>query len=175
MTEPYIGEVRAFPYKFVPKGWLACNGQVLAIADQPALASLLGDMYGGNGSTTFALPDYRGVTPVGWGDIRISPPSIGQRGGTEKHTLAQVSSHTHTFSVANTEGNEKEPAGMYIGNSIMPGDVNFYAATKNTWLHPDTIAAAGANSPAGYNNMQPFGVFKYCIATSEVGIYPPRS
>src|SRR5215475_4860563 len=99
MSNPFLGEIRMVPFNFAPKGWALCNGQILSIAQNTALFSLLGTTYGGNGVTTFALPDFRGRTPIHFGQgPGLSNRALGQVGGEENHTLivAELPSHTHT-------------------------------------------------------------------------------
>lgn len=164
MSEPFIGELRLFSFNVIPKGWLPCNGQLLAVNQNQALFSILGTTYGGNGQTTFALPDLRGRVPVHAGNH----VSLGQRAGEETHTLTvqEMPDHTHSVSGATTSSSNKA-AGNVWGNAPSP----MYSAKGTVQMNAQALTSAGGSQP--HSNMQPYGVLSYCIAT--VGIYPSRS
>jgi len=112
VAEPFLGELRMMSFNFPPKGWAFCNGQTLAIAQNQALFSLLGTTYGGNGQTTFALPDLRGRVPVHWGSGR----TLGEQGGEAAHTLiaAELPTHTHQLIATSVEGTALLPGGNLL-------------------------------------------------------------
>lgn len=181
MSNPYVGEVRMFAFAFTPRNWARCIGQTMTIQQNAALYSLLGVQYGGNGSTTFMLPDYRGRTPLGRtttgaGQPAGSPNYInGQAGGTETVTLtqAQIPSHTHVLSGVTTNGNKVSPVSNAFATP-QPAGGNFYVPSNDASkveLNSATVAISGGNQP--HNNMQPSLVVQFAIAL--VGIYPSRN
>jgi microcystin-dependent protein len=162
MAEPFLGEIRLMSFNFAPKGWALCNGQFLPINQNQALFSILGTTYGGNGQTTFALPDLRGRVPnhVGGGFTE------GGRGGEEAHTLTQseLPAHPHSFSASSTNADTPD-------TTILAKSNNVYAPSGNlTTLSPASISATG-NQP--HENMQPYAVISFCIALQ--GIFPSRN
>jgi len=164
MAEPFLGEIRSFAFGVIPRGWLACQGQMLPIQQNQALFSLLGISYGGNGVTTFGLPDLRGRVP-----LHLSPAyPLGAAGGEASHTLTVNEMPVHVHGVqASTEAATLIPP---QGN-VWPQSVDTYAASA-----PDVPMGARAVSTAGgsqaHNNMQPYTTISFCIAIQ--GIYPPR-
>lgn len=177
MPEPFVGEVRLFPYSFAPEDWALCDGQLLSVQDYPALFSLLGDRYGGNGTTTFAVPDYRGKAPMCWGTAPWRSFNFGQRGGYESNVLTEVPPHTHTFRVMNKTGDQNEPQNRFLAADVetsSPPNENFYSHShENTSLNPAMVSNEGSLSPNAFSNIQPFQVLNFCIALE--GVYPPRS
>lgn len=173
--DPYLGEIKLWAINFAPKGWALCDGSLLNVAQNQALFSLLGTHYGGNGSTTFALPDLRGRVPVNNGSMQF-----GTQGGEETVTLAanQVPQHTHQVGVYANPGNKSGANAHHIASAVTrdtpPENANLYApaagATKVA-LNTATVGPAGLS--AGHNNMQPYLALNYYIATT--GIYPPRN
>ena len=164
--DPFIGEIRLFSFVRVPRGWALCNGQILSINTNQALFSLLGTTYGGNGTTTFALPDLRGRVPVHVGDsVRL-----GQKDGQETHSLTsyEMPAHTHVVTASSESATSKVATGNVWGTT----DMNMYASNQL-----DTVMNAQALLPAGngqsHQNMQPYIVANYCIAL--IGIYPSRN
>jgi microcystin-dependent protein len=172
MTTPMIAEIRLFAGNFAPRGWALCHGQILSIAQNTALFSLLGTTYGGDGRTTFALPDLRGRVPVGQGQgPGLSPNSLGQQGGAETHTLtsSEMPAHNHP-----TQSNKatNDAATTSRPNGKVPAAGGAYADTSDgSALDPDLIGAAGGSQP--HNNMQPHLALNYIIALQ--GIYPSRN
>lgn len=170
MSEPYIGEIRIFPYSFAPRGWAFCQGQILSIAQNTALFSLLGITYGGNGQTTFALPDLRGRVPMGSGQgPGLTNRTRGEMAGVESVTLLQnqMPAHSHAVACSSDDGNGGSPPGNYPASSGNP----IYSNAANSTMNPGMIGAAGGSQP--HNNMQPYLVLNYCIALE--GIFPSRN
>ncbi|MGN7360678.1 phage tail protein [Paenibacillus sp. SAF-054] len=164
MPEPFIGEIRVFSFGIVPKGWAACNGQTLPINQNQALYSILGTLYGGDGVTTFALPDLRGRAPVHQGSGLL----LGQSAGEEHHTLTvqEMPQHTHQVSGAGTSSSNKAANNVWgTAPSLM------YAANATSQMSPNALLSAGQSQP--HNNMQPYTVLSYCIAIN--GIFPSRN
>ena len=188
MSEPFIGQIQTYAFNFAPRGWALCDGQLLAISTHTALFSLLGTIYGGDGRTTFALPDLRGRAPMHQGDgPGLSNRKIGAKGGMEWLTLtaAQMPAHDHTGQASLTgkvkcnsgAGNKDTP----VGNSIATiSRTNQYSdAGPNENMAEGTVDASGnlTTSTAGgsqpHDNMSPFLAINYCIAL--VGLFPSRS
>ncbi|MEL7588569.1 MAG: tail fiber protein [Prolixibacteraceae bacterium] len=178
MTDNYLGEIRAFSFNYAPNGWHLCDGAILNIQQNAALFSLIGAAFGGDGKTTFALPDLRGRCMINEG---LSPEGTaylrGNNGGKEAVNLvtAEMPLHTHDMHVENAKGN----AGINTNILSIPQvatipdlQINAYNsdASQNTVLNPDTVSTAGGG--AGHNNMQPYLTVNFCIATQ--GYFPPR-
>jgi microcystin-dependent protein len=167
--QPYIGEIRLFPWNWAPRQWALCNGAIMSIQQNTALFSLLGTMYGGNGQTTFALPDLQGRTPVHRGGAY----SQGEMDGEEQVTLtlATLPMHQHAFLGTSAAANKKLPTGNSLTTDSIAGD-NFYAVDTNPLaINPQSIGPAGGNQ--SHANMQPFLVMNYCIAI--LGVFPSRN
>ena len=187
--DPFVGEVRSFGFNFCPRGWAALDGQLLAISQNDALFSLLGTVYGGDGRTTFGLPDLRGRIPVHTGQgTGLSPRPLGQKGGTETETatLANMASHTHlpqgTLSAQLVGSSEPGTTNDPNGNFLPTGAVNIYASTAGTKqnMAPGVVSVDFSNEIIGGNgggqaitNMAPSLVSNYCIAL--FGLYPSRN
>ncbi|HCT39739.1 MAG TPA: microcystin-dependent protein [Moraxellaceae bacterium] len=179
MSEFFIGQIMMTGFSFAPKYFAACNGQLLPIAQNQALFSLLGTQYGGNGTTNFALPDLRGRTPVGYAasvDPAWQPPGvqIGQAAGAENVTLlsSNLPPHTHAVNASTSQGDNRIPSNrVYATNTT--ATQNLYAAGPGTLvaMNPATVAPSGGNQP--HPNMQPYSTINFCIALS--GIFPSRS
>jgi microcystin-dependent protein len=180
-TEPYIGQISIFAGNFAPKGWALCNGQLLSIAQNTALFSILGTTYGGNGQTTFALPNLQGRVPIHAGQLSGgSNYSLGEEAGTETVTLlsTQMPAHTHTavVSIAASEASQAptaDPSGAFPGAD---SGANAYSATSdgtkmNASMATATVAAAGGNQP--FSIQQPFLCLNFIIALQ--GIFPSRN
>ncbi|HEX3681338.1 MAG TPA: tail fiber protein [Bryobacteraceae bacterium] len=172
---PYLGEIRIFSGNFAPKGWAMCNGQLLAISSNTALFSLLGTYYGGNGTSTFALPDLRSRLPVHQGQGQgLSPYNVGQNGGNESLTLntQQLPRHNHNVATFNGPGNSQHPSGSVLASTTDANDKPYTsAAGDGTTLNPAAISFNGSSQP--HNNLQPYLCMTFIIATQ--GIYPPRN
>jgi len=181
MAEPFIGEIRMFAGTFAPRGWAFCDGQLLAISSAEALFSLLGTTYGGDGRTTFGLPDLRGRIPIHKGTgPGLSPRSLGERGGAEGATvsIAQLPSHSHalygTVEIAGRSDPTAAFRASYVGDTDeipafgdpAPPPDNPFVAMAN-----DTIAPAAGGGQA-HTNVQPFSCVNFIIALS--GLYPSR-
>ncbi len=174
--EAFIGEVRIFAGNYAPRGWALCDGQLLSISQNTALFSLLGTYYGGDGTTTFALPDLRGRVVVHPGNgPGLSNRQIGEKGGSETNTLTlnQIPAHSHTATatnpVFNDEANTDDPTGKYPAVS---GENMYSDQTSGDGVLPQvTIGNSGGGQPV--NNMQPFIGINYIICLQ--GIYPSRN
>ena len=169
--EPFVGEIRLFSFAFAPKGWSACDGQLLQIKDHQALYSVLGTAFGGDGRTTFALPNLQGRVPV-HPDVGIK---VGKTDGAESHilTISEMPSHTHQVRADKNKANSVFPIkadGSPNTWGASGTNPTFSSSAPDTQLHTSAIANAGGNQP--HENMQPYLVVNYCIAL--IGIYPPR-
>jgi microcystin-dependent protein len=173
MSDFFIGEIKLLPYNWAPKYWAPCDGRQLAISTNQALFSLLGTTYGGNGVTTFALPDLRGRVPV-HPNVGAGLPQ-GAVGGVENVTLLlnNLPAHNHMVAANTTQGNNQTFANNYVaGAQIAGADVNLYGAPNNLQtLNPASVSNTGGSQP--HQNCQPSLVLSYCIAIQ--GIYPSRN
>lgn len=165
--QPFIGEIRMFAGNFAPVGWAFCNGQMMSIFDNETLFNLIGTTYGGDGQTTFALPDLRGRAPVHVGPFH----QIGQLEGTEALTLttAQIPSHAHTAGAYSLPGDSSDPAGRVPARNA--GGATHYDGGIGTTLAAGAIASAGGSQP--HENMQPFLAVNFII--SLFGVFPSQS
>lgn len=172
MADPFVAEIRIFPFNFAPKGWAWCDGQLMPLSQNTALFSLLGTTYGGNGKSNFALPDLQGRAPMHPGQgPGLSLHDLGETGGSETVTLleSEIPAHSHAVMASRAEGATREPVGQLTAAGI--GGVVAYAAPGAlTQLSPNTIAPAGGDQP--HNNLQPYLTFYFCIALQ--GVFPPR-
>lgn len=168
-TSPYFGEIQITTANFAPRGWAMCNGQLLPISTNQELFSLLGTTYGGDGRTTFALPDLRGKMPVGISDIDPSF-SIGVKGGEESHTLTlpELPLHTHYVNASPGTGSLSSPANAYP--AINAQGIRQYSSTQNALMNAAAVNPTGSGQP--HNNMPPYLVLNYIIAL--IGVYPTR-
>jgi microcystin-dependent protein len=171
MADQFVAEIRIFPFNFAPTGWALCNGQLMPISQNTALFSLLGTTYGGDGKSTFALPDLQDRTPMhpGFGP-GLTPRELGETGGEETVTLleTEIPAHTHGLRGVNTVGESATPSGMGLGRSTGMYQTN---STQNLVAMADA-ALPGAGGSLPHENRQPFLVFNFCIALQ--GIFPPR-
>ena len=174
MSEPFVGEIRMFAGNFAPRGWAFCDGQLLAVSQNDALFSLLGTIYGGDGRTTFGLPDLRGRVPIHAGSgPGLSQRRLGAKTGVEKVTLTvnQLASHTHDLQAADVKADTTKPAGMVLARSPGASGVKMYAKeTPNKALASNSISAVGGSR--SFTNMAPFLCVNFIIAL--FGIYPSR-
>jgi microcystin-dependent protein len=170
MSSPFIGEIRLFPYNFAPRGWAFCAGQILPIAQNTALFSLLGTNYGGNGQTTFGLPDLRGRVAMSSGQgPGLANYSLGEMSGVETITLSQsqMPPHTHLLACSSDDGNAGSPPGNFPASAANP----IYANAANSSMNPAALNISGGGQP--HSNLQPYLILNYCIALE--GIFPSRN
>ncbi len=170
MSDPFVAEVRILACNFAPTGWAFCAGQLLPLSQNTALFSLLGTTYGGNGTSTFALPNLQGNVAMHPGDgPGLSSHDLGEVGGEAAHTLlvTEMPSHTHTFNAQNADGAVADPTSNLIGNSA---GLVYKNATANTNLSPSSGGFTGSSQP--HNNLMPYLTLNYCIALQ--GVFPPR-
>ena len=181
-SDPFLGEIQVMGTNFCPRGWTEANGQILSINQNQALFSLLGTTYGGDGRTSFALPDYRGRTPVGIGSggSSIGDISLGERGGQESVFDNIIPSHTHTattttvINASSDRGRTSIPTNAVLADDgadkIYNGEVPDVNLSNQVITSSTVISAASHN---GINNMQPYQTLTVCIALQ--GIFPPRN
>jgi len=164
MGSPYLAEIRIFSFNFPPKGWAMCNGQLMQINQNQALFSLLGTTYGGNGISTFALPNLQGRMPVHVGN----GITLGQSAGEASHTLTlpEMPMHTHVPVGSSTPANLGDPTG-----NLWAAGSSAYSPTPNTNMNPASVLPAGGSQP--HQNMSPCLTLTFCIALQ--GIFPSRS
>lgn len=175
MADPFVAEIRIFPFNFAPKGWAWCDGQLMPLSQNTALFSLLGTTYGGDGKSTFALPDLQGRAPMhpdqGPG---LSLHQLGESGGSETVTLLQSEFpvHTHALSASVEDGVQGSlTPGITVSGSV--GGTMYHTNTSSSLvnMNPSSLAPAGGDLP--HNNMQPYLTFYFCIALQ--GVFPPRT
>jgi microcystin-dependent protein len=172
MSSPYLGEIRAVGFTFPPPGWATCNGSLLSISENEALFNLLGTAFGGDGQTTFGLPDLRGRVPVHQGQgSGLSSYTMGQTGGvpTVALTTSQIPSHTHTLACQTAAGSSAAASGNYIAGITYTEKV--YATPGTVEAMASAVGTSGGSQP--HNNLQPYLAINYIIATE--GIYPSQS
>jgi microcystin-dependent protein len=171
MADPFVAEIRIFPFNFAPKGWAWCNGQLLPLSQNTALFSLLGTTYGGDGKSTFALPDLEGRAPMHPGQgPGLSLHDLGETGGSETVTLleSEIPAHAHQMSVSSQLGLENIPTGQLFA---MGDGVNMYGPNNNlVGMSPQALAPAGGDQP--HNNMMPYLTYYFNIALQ--GVFPAR-
>lgn len=171
--DPFVAEIRIFPFNFAPKGWAMCNGQLLPISQNTALFSLLGTTYGGDGRSTFALPNLQGSVPMHPGQgPGLSLHDLGETGGSESVTLltSEMPAHNHGLMATPLPGDVNNPTGNALARSA-EGSVYSAAGPTPATLSPNTLAPTGGSQP--HNNMQSYLTLLFCIAMQ--GVYPPRS
>ena len=176
MADPFVAEIRIYPFNFPPKGWAFCDGQLLPISQNTALFSLLGTIYGGDGRSTFALPDMQGNAPMFWGQgPGLSLHDLGETSGSAAVSLleSEIPSHPHSMMAANLPPDQAAPtparamarsvnADAYVAGSPQPALV---------LMNQQMLAPTGGDQP--HNNMMPYLTLNYCIALQ--GVYPPRT
>lgn len=171
MSEPFVGEIRMFAGNFAPRGWAFCDGQLLAVSQNDALFSLLGTIYGGDGRTTFGLPDLRGRIPLHAGSgPGLSPRRLGAKAGSEKETLTvnQLASHSHDFNANTAAATTKNPQGKVVAQGV--GVSYFLAENQNTSMASNMITNTGGSR--SHTNLMPTLCVNFIIAL--FGIYPSR-
>ena len=174
MSNPFVAEIRIFGFNFAPTGWAQCNGQLLPISQNTALFSLLGTMYGGDGKSTFALPNLEGSVPMFWGQgAGLSLYDEGQQGGTETVTLLQSEIPVHTHNVL-TAVQDFGDLGAPASNRAISksGKGSAYKAGSQPLVNMAFQALAPTGSSFPHNNMMPYLTLNFCIAMQ--GVFPPR-
>ncbi|MGH8587817.1 MAG: phage tail protein [Gammaproteobacteria bacterium] len=175
MADPFVAEIRIFPFNFAPRGWAWCDGQLLPLSQNTALFSLLGTTYGGNGKSNFALPDLQGRAPMHPGQgPGLSLHDLGETGGSETVTLleSEIPAHNHSFNGLNAFGNSNVPASKMLARAFGGGSLYKTPGGANLgMLAPEALAPAGADQP--HNNLQPYLTLYFCIALQ--GVFPPRT
>ena len=164
MGQQYLSEIRVMSFNFAPKGWAACNGQLLPINQNQPLFALIGTYYGGDGRVNFALPNLQGRAPLHMG----SGYSLGQLGGEQAHTLItpEIPAHNHTWGATNTAANAPGPAGNLLG-----GAQEYNPGANLVGMYQGVLANTGGSQP--HQNMQPFLTLNFCIALQ--GIFPSQN
>jgi microcystin-dependent protein len=180
MAEPFIGEIRIMPYTFAPRSWAFCNGQAMSIAQNTALFSICGTTYGGDGQTTFNLPDLRARAPLHFGHgPGLSSYPLGAATGDEQVTLteAQLPPHTHAVQADASEADENSPAGNTLAQGVESNRGGstpkplYTGAAPASALDPHTVSVSGGSG--SHENRQPYLAFNFCIAL--MGLFPSRS
>lgn len=168
---PYLGEVKYLPWNWAPRGWAVCNGAVLSIAQNTALFSLLGTTYGGNGVTTFALPDLQGRVPMHRSNNGQYP--MGLKSGVETVTITinTMPSHFHGLLATTIAGDKSSPLNLALAQSSVDTDFYYGPDTSTTVMNPSSVSMVGGNQP--HENMEPYQVVGYCIAVQ--GVFPSRN
>jgi microcystin-dependent protein len=173
MSNPFVAEIRMFAGNFAPKGWALCDGQLLPISQNTALFSLLGTFYGGDGKSTFALPNFQGSAPVGQGQSSASGTQyfIGEQSGTQTVTLlnTEIPSHNHSAVASQTQPTQQSPANNYWAGSTQ--NHRYTQAAPNVLMNPLVLAPTGGSLP--HNNMPPFLTVLFIIALQ--GVFPARN
>ncbi len=172
MADPFVAEIRIFPFNFAPRGWAWCDGQLLPLSQNTALFSLLGTTYGGDGKSNFALPDLQGRAPMHPGQgPGLSLHDLGETGGSETVTLleSEIPAHAHGWRASQSDGINQSPAADMLATGVAIGQ--YGAPGALVALSPNALAPAGGDQP--HNNLQPYLTFYFCIALQ--GVYPPRT
>jgi len=174
MTQPFLGQIQPFGFGFAPRYWAQCNGQTLAISQNTALFSLLGTMYGGNGTSTFNLPNLQSRVPMHFGTFSGNSYSQGQTGGEEQVTLTlnNIPSHNHNFVGTTDSGTRGSPVTNVVLGTVGASGFSYYAPDPAPQpLNPGELAPIGGNQP--HPNLQPYQAINWCIAL--YGIFPSRN
>lgn len=173
--DPFVAEIRIFPFNFAPRGWAWCDGQLLPLSQNTALFSLLGTTYGGNGKSNFALPDLQGRAPMHPGQgPGLSLHDLGETGGSETVSLleSEIPSHSHALQASGQPGEDSDPNNSEgLARSV---GASLYQSTTNAnvvMMAPETLAPAGGDAP--HNNLQPYLTLYFNIALQ--GVFPPRT
>ena len=179
MSSPFVAEIRMFGFNFAPVGWAPCNGQLLPISQNTALFSLLGTFYGGDGKSTFALPNLQGSVPVNAGQgPGLSLYDLGQPGGSESIALlsTEMPAHAHFLNAVSGNATVADPTNANLAKGrystgTTSGAVAFYTTqAPNVQMSQQTVGTSGSNFP--HNNIMPYTVVNFCIALQ--GVFPPR-
>jgi microcystin-dependent protein len=174
MADPFVAEIRIFPFNFAPKGWALCDGQLLPLSQNTALFSLLGTTYGGNGKSNFALPDLQGRAPMHPGQgPGLSLHDLGEQGGTDTVTLLQnqMPAHSHSLSANDQPGEDASPTGEVLARSV--GASLYQTTTNQNVVQLGTAAVGVTGGGLPHNNLMPYLTLNFCIALQ--GVFPPRS
>jgi microcystin-dependent protein len=165
MAEPFLAEIRLFSFNTVPSGWAQCNGQLLQVAQNQALFTLIGSTFGGDGKTTFALPNLQGAVPL----MPNATVPYGSTGGEESHTLtiSEIPAHTHQATAGSDASTNVTTSNVWGTAST----ISSYGETNNSTMSSNALSTAGGSQ--GHSNMQPYIVVNYCIALQ--GIWPPKN
>ena len=172
--DPFVAEIRIFPFNFAPKGWAFCDGQILPLSQNTALFSLLGTTYGGDGKSNFALPNMQGNVPMHPGQgPGLSLHDLGETGGVEFVTLleSEIPSHSHSWNASTQDGTDNHTPSNLMAQGVGVGQYVANGTGPFVSLDPQAIAPAGGDQP--HNNMQPYLTLNFCIALQ--GVYPPRT
>lgn len=172
MSDQFLAEIRIVPFNFPPKGWAFCNGQLMPLSQNTALFSLLGTVYGGDGKSTFALPDLQGRVPIQPGQgPGLDLYGLGQSGGSASVTLleSEIPAHNHTLMATPFEAEDNDPPGL-VPAAIVGGRLYDTSSTNQVQMSPNSLSPAGGSLP--HNNLQPYLVLNFIIALQ--GIYPQR-
>jgi microcystin-dependent protein len=172
--DPFVAEIRIFPFNFAPKGWAWCDGQLLPLSQNTALFSLLGTTYGGDGKSNFALPDLEGRTPMHPGQgPGLSLHDLGETGGSETVTLleSEIPAHSHTLRAVSQPGDLADPVSRSIARAATGNPFQTITNANVVQMAPETLAPAGGDQP--HNNLQPYLTFYFNIALQ--GVFPPRT
>jgi microcystin-dependent protein len=172
MSEPFIAEVRIFGGNFAPKGWAMCNGQILPIQQNQALFAIIGTTYGGNGTTTFALPNLQQRIPLHFGNgPGLSNRTLGEAGGEAAHTLRlqELPMHNHSLNASTAAASVQSPAGALLAEPASAAPP-YHDPNALGLMPPGSLSLTGGNNP--HNNLQPYLVLNFIIAL--VGIFPSR-
>jgi microcystin-dependent protein len=173
MSDPFVAEIRIFPFNFPPKGWAFCNGQLLPLSQNTALFSLLGTTYGGDGKSTFALPDLQGSAPMQPGQGQgLSLRDLGEMSGSESITLlvSEIPLHTHNILASVDPADAQIPSPNATLARSSGGDAYTTTTSGLVQMAPQALAPAGGSLP--HNNMQPYLTLNFCIALQ--GVFPAR-
>jgi len=168
MAQPYVGEIRMFAGNFAPAGWMFCEGQLLPISEYETLFNLIGTTYGGDGQSTFALPDLRGRIPIHFGNGF----TLAETGGSEEITLtvSQIASHSHPMLATQNQANQTDPANLLAGTLVT--NVTCYGTdAPRTTLSPSAVSSVGGSQP--HTNFQPYLCVDFII--SLFGIFPSQT
>jgi len=172
MSNPFVGEIRIFPFNFAPLGWAMCNGQILPISQNTALFSLLGTTFGGNGTSTFALPNLQGVSAMSWGQgPGLSLRDLGEGGGEQAVTLlaSEMPQHTHVLQ-AGGSGNAVSPESAVFATTPRGKPPAYASPGSSVNMSASALSVVGGSQP--HNNLPPYLVVNFCIALQ--GVFPSR-
>ena len=180
MSDPFVAEIRIFPFNFAPKGWAFCDGQILPLSQNTALFSLLGTTYGGDGKSTFALPNMQGNVPMFYGQgPGLSLYDLGEEGGSQTVTLldSEMPAHAHPLNATTAAGTGNDPNGTMFADGDWSfqgasGKVQYYTvAAPTVTMNTQAVGFTGSSFP--HNNLMPYLTLNFCIALQ--GVFPPRS